>query len=215
MLPDLTLSWTSSPFRRSLSLFLAHPLKSTHIHTDTTPLLRQQVKQNNSLCHTIAPLPRSRHWLLYSMTFFFFFPSLLCSLPPHWFGIFSYHRNSATTRASDGELLDLSHCVAVLCCVVRVDLVQPIHQERFVIVDTFVWWELEVLCVYYKPLYWHLSALDLFKFAAMRQHFSFQGSPLALWRLTLYKTQHWTGKKAFIKTQFYCTKCFIVFTKYI
>ncbi len=58
----------------------------------------------------------------------FFLSSLLP--PPHWFCIFfSYHRNSATTRASDGELLDLSHCVAVLCCVVCVDLVQP-HTSR-------------------------------------------------------------------------------------
>lgn len=27
----------------------------------------------------------------------------------------------------------------------------PIHQEQFVILDTFLWWELEVLCVYYNP----------------------------------------------------------------
>lgn len=48
--------------------------------------------------------------------------------------------------------------------------------ERFVIVDTFVWWELEVLCVYYKPFYWHLSALDLFKFAATMHHVNSFGS---------------------------------------
>ena len=127
----------------SLSLFLTHPLGSTHTHThrDTTPLLRQQVKQNNSLCHTIAPLPRSRHWLLYSMTFFFSLslsllsaPSSSSSIGPVSFFFFffftSYHRNSATTRAGDGELLDLSHCAVVLCCVVCVDLVQPPYIKR-------------------------------------------------------------------------------------
>lgn len=42
---------------------------------------------------------------------------------------FSYHHNSTKTRASDGELLDLSHCVVVLCCVAGVGLVEP-HTSR-------------------------------------------------------------------------------------
>lgn len=152
----------------------------THTHIDTTPLLRQQVKQNNSLCHTIAPLPRSRHWLLYSMTFFPPSPpplsSLLCSLLVLIGSVFfSYHRNSTKTRASDGELLDLSRCAAVLCCVVCVDLVQPPYIKRgFVILNTFVWWELEVLCVCacYKPSYQRFVSVRFtkatFKFAAMK-----------------------------------------------
>lgn len=82
ILPDLTLSWITFPFRWLLSLSLSpppYPFKSIHIHTQPPhPLLRQQVKQNNSLCHTIAPPPRSRRWLLYFMTFSPL--SLLCSL---------------------------------------------------------------------------------------------------------------------------------------
>lgn len=129
ILPDLTLSWITFPFRWLLSLSLSpppYPFKSIHIHTQPPhPLLRQQVKQNNSLCHTIAPPPRSRHWLLYFMTFSPL--SLLCSLlfligpviGPVFFFLFPYHRNSTKTRARDVELLDLSHCV------VCVDLVRP------------------------------------------------------------------------------------------
>lgn len=92
ILPDLTLSWITFPFRWLLSLSLSpppYPFKSIHIHTQAPhPLLRQQVKQNNSLCHTIAPPPRSRHWLLYFMTFFPPFSSLLPPFP-HW----SRHRS--------------------------------------------------------------------------------------------------------------------------
>lgn len=129
ILPDLTLSWITFPFRWLLSLSLSpppYPFKSIHIHTQPPhPLLRQQVKQNNSLCHTIAPPPRSRHWLLYFMTLSPL--SLLCSLlfligpviGPVFFFLFPYHRNSTKTRARDVELLDLSHCV------VCVDLVRP------------------------------------------------------------------------------------------
>lgn len=76
MLPDLALSFLlcAPSLARSLAALSNPPLKSTHRHN---PLLRQQVKQNNSLCHTIAPLPCSRLWLLYSMTFLSL--SLSCS----------------------------------------------------------------------------------------------------------------------------------------
>lgn len=151
ILPDLTLSWITFPFRWLLSLSLSpppYPFKSIHIHTQPPhPLLRQQVKQNNSLCHTIAPPPRSRHWLLYFMTFSPL--SLLCSLlfligpvigPVVFFFLFPYHRNSTKTRARDVELLDLSHCV------VCVDLVRP-HTSGmcFFILDAFVGKESNVL----------------------------------------------------------------------
>lgn len=116
MLPDLTLSWTSFPFRHSLSLFLAHPLKSTHIHTDTTPLLRQQVKQNNSLCHTIAPLPRSRHWLLYSMTFFFF--SLLFSAPFLLIGSVFFHTIVTLLQQEPVMVNCLTFLIVWRCCAV-------------------------------------------------------------------------------------------------
>lgn len=216
MLPDLALSWTSIPFRCALSLFLTHPLRSAHIHTDTTPLLRQQVKQNNSLCHTIAPLPRSRHWLLYSMTFF---PpsSLLFSLLLIG-SVFFFHTIVTLLQQEPVMVNCLTFLIVRWCCAVWSvsTWFSPIHQERFVIVDTFVWWELEVLCVHWKPLYWHLSALDMLKFAATIHYANIlEVSQLAQEESTLHKTQHWTGKKAFFKTQFYCTKCFIVFTKYI
>lgn len=50
----------------------------------------------------------------------------------------------------------------------------PIHQERFVNVATFVWWELEVLCVRILQVHVLEFALDLLKFCcydALCQHF--------------------------------------------
>lgn len=214
MLPDPTLS-LGHPFlfRYSLS-FLTHPLKSTHIHTDTTPLLRQQVKQNNSLCHTIAPLPRSRHWLLYSMTFppLSLFSAPSSSLVLYFF--FPYHRNSATTRASDGELLDLSHCVVVLCCVVLCRLVSAPYIKRGLLLWTPLFGGNWRCCVCITSLCTDICQhLDLSKFSVMMHHVNILKKCLYF----LGKDRHSieAGKKAFFKTQFYCTKCFIVFTKYI
>lgn len=160
MLPDLTLSWTSFPFRCSLSLSNTPPWIHTHTHIDTNPLLRQQVKQNNSLCHTIAPLPRSRHWLLYSMTFFSLLSSPLLPPPPHWFCNFFFHTIVTLLQQEPVMVNCLTFLIVRRCCAVWSvsTCFSPIHQERFVILDTFVWWELDVLCVYYRPLYWHLSA---------------------------------------------------------
>lgn len=201
MLPDLALSLLL--YAPSLALFLTPlsnpPLKSTHRHN---PLLRQQVKQNNSLCHTIAPLPCSRLWLLYSMTFSFS-PSLALLFPPLlWFWIYYFFHTIVTLIQQEPATVNcLTFLIVCWCCAVWSvsTLFSPIHQQRFVNVATFVWWELEVLCSYiFTPMCWNLSTLDS-SFAAT----------------TCYVTQHWTGRKAFFKTQFYCTKCFIVFTKYI
>lgn len=129
MLPDPTLS-LGHPFlfRYSLS-FLTHPLKSTHIHTDTTPLLRQQVKQNNSLCHTIAPLPRSRHWLLYSMTFP---PLSLFSAPSSSLVLYFFFHTIVTLLQQEPVMVNcLTFLIVWWCCAVWscVDLFQP-HTSR-------------------------------------------------------------------------------------
>lgn len=205
----VNVTWPCSlvPFIRflSLPLFFAPlsnpPLKSTHRHD---PLLRQQVKQNNSLCHTIAPLPCSRLWLLYSMTFSLSL-SLSCSsvssssLVLNFF--FFFHTNVTLIQQEPATVNCVTFLIVRWCCAVWSvsTLLSPIHQQRFVNVATFVWWESEVLRSYiFEPMCWNLSTLDSSSAATAR-----------------YVTHHWTGKKAFFKTQFYCTKCFIVFTKYI
>lgn len=151
ILPDLTLSWITFPFRWLLSLSLSpppYPFKSIHIHTQAPhPLLRQQVKQNNSLCHTIAPPPRSRHWLLYFMTFFPPFSSLLPPFP-HWsrhrscIFFFFFHTIVTLLKQEQGTL----NCLTFLIVWSVSTWFGPTHQECvFFILDAFVGKESNVL----------------------------------------------------------------------
>lgn len=166
MLPDLALF----PFICFLSLSLSSPpLKSTHRHN---PLLRQQVKQNNSLCHTIAPLPRSRLWLLYSRTLSLsLLPSL--SLPLSCSSISSSsslvllkkknHTIVTLIQQEPPTVNCLTFLIVCWCCAVWSvsTLFSPTHQDRFVNVATFIWWELELLCSYiFVPVCWNLSTCD-------------------------------------------------------
>lgn len=151
ILPDLTLSWITFPFRWLLSLSLSpppYPFKSIHIHTQPPPTPCWGSKWSKithsatqSLLHLALGTDCFISWLFSPL-------SLLCSLlfligpviGPVFFFLFPYHRNSTKTRARDVELLDLSHCV------VCVDLVRP-HTSGmcFFILDAFVGKESNVL----------------------------------------------------------------------
>lgn len=132
--------------------FPLDPISNTplhiHTHTDThNPLPRQQVKQNNSLCHTIAPLPRSGHSLLYSM--FFFWPPLRSLL-----GAVCFFHTIVTLLKQEPVMVNcLTFLIVWQCCAVWSvsTWFSPIHQEWFVILDTFLGWELERPYVWYNP----------------------------------------------------------------
>ena len=170
MLPDLAVSFLL--YEPSLALFLAPlsnpPLKSTHRHN---PPLRQQVKQNNSLCHTIAPLPCSRLRLLYSMTFLSLSlsPVSSSSLVLNYF--FSPHTIVTLIQQEAATVNCLTFLIVCWCCAVWSvsTLFSPIHQQRLVNVATFVWWESEVFSSYiFTPMSWNLSTLNARSAAATR-----------------------------------------------
>lgn len=130
ILPDLTLSWITFPFRWLLSLSLSLPLHTplnpyTYTHKPPTPCWGSKWSKithsaTQSLLHLALGTDCFISWLFSPL-------SLLCSLlfligpviGPVFFFLFPYHRNSTKTRARGVELLDLSHCV------VCVDLVRP------------------------------------------------------------------------------------------
>lgn len=92
----------------------------------------------------------------------FFFSSSVLPPPSHWFCMF-FHAIVTLLKQEPVMVNCLTFHIVRWCCAVWSvsTWFSPIHQEWFVILDTFLWWELEVLYVHYNPFYWHLSALDL------------------------------------------------------
>lgn len=171
ILPDLTLSWITFPFRWLLSLSLSLPLHTplnpyTYTHNPPTPCWGSKWSKithsaTQSLLHLALGTDCFISWLFSPL-------SLLCSLlyliGPVFFFLFPYHRNSTKTRARDVELLDLSHCV------VCVDLVRP-HTSGMCF---FLFWtpllgRNRTCYVHHKLSHWHRPVLELFTLAAMMQ----------------------------------------------